>query len=137
MVRAKTKEASELEARVMQAVWELGSCTTDQIRGALASHKELADSTIRTLLHRLETKGHITHSTEGRTNVYTCRFAPGTAATGTIRSVIERFFEGSAENFLLGLVSERVLSKEDLAEAAAKLDAAAEKKPAMKGSKRK
>jgi BlaI family penicillinase repressor len=121
MGRASRKELSELEYQVMQVVWKMGTCTVEQVRLALGSDRQLADSTIRTLLHRLETKGYVSHRAEGRSNVYECRVAPDEAATHTVRRIIERFFHGSAESFLLGLVNERVLSKQELADAAAKL----------------
>ena len=99
----------------------MAACGTEQIRAALAPQKELADSTDRTHLHRLEKKGYVMHRFEGRSNIYECVVAPGEAAATTVQRVIRRFFDGSAENFLLGLVNDRVISKEDLAEVAAKL----------------
>ena len=120
-MRAKTKNLSDLESHVLRVVCDSGDCTTDQIRIALQPGKELADSTIRTLLHRLELKGYVSHRIEGRSNVYTCVVAPDQAATRTVRHVIERFFQGSAESFLLGLVNDHVLSEDDLAEVVSKL----------------
>jgi predicted transcriptional regulator len=121
-MRKKSTDVSELEHQVLHVVCELGACTTDQIRVALLPGKDLADSTIRTLLHRLELKGYVSHRLEGRSNVYECEVAPGQAATRTVRTVIERFFHGSAESFLLGLVNDKVLSNEDLAGVVAKLE---------------
>lgn len=135
MAGGTRKGLSDLEHRVMRALWEHGACSTEEVRAALAPAKELADSTVRTLLHRLEVKGYVGHRAQGRSNVYEARVAPGDASTSAIRGVIQRFFHGSAESFLLGLVSQRILRPEDLAAAAAKLSEAREKPSGKKAGR--
>jgi predicted transcriptional regulator len=132
-MRKKTAGLSELEHQVLHVVCEMGAATTDRVRAALLPDKELADSTVRTLLHRLEVKGYVRHRVEGRSNVYECEVAPGQAATRAVRNVIDRFFHGSAESFLLGLVNDRVVSDEDLADVVAKL---AKARPPVGGKKK-
>jgi len=55
-----------LQHKVMGFLWEHGPATADDIRSALANEYPLTDSTIRTVLRRLEAKKYVQHSSEGR-----------------------------------------------------------------------
>ena len=52
----------------MQVVWASGGSTAEAVREQLVRH--LKESTVRTVLRRLEQKGYVTHTVEGRTFVY-------------------------------------------------------------------
>ena len=54
----------------MAAIWERSSATAEDVREALASQHPMKDSTVRTVLSRLEDKGYLEHRVEGRTNIY-------------------------------------------------------------------
>jgi predicted transcriptional regulator len=71
-------------------------------------------STMRTVLRRLEDKGYVTHTTDGRTNVYQAAQEPAVVATRTVKHLIDRFWGGSAEDLVIGLVDQAVLSSEQL-----------------------
>lgn len=79
---AKHEALSELENEVMQILWEAESATAEEVRKALKRRRraDLKDSTVRTLLRRIEDKGYLDHSEVGRTYVYrplvTARPAP-------------------------------------------------------------
>jgi predicted transcriptional regulator len=58
----------DLEREVMQLVWANGSVTAELVRERL--DRRLKESTVRTVLRRLEEKGYVTHDVDGRTYVY-------------------------------------------------------------------
>lgn len=70
----------------------------------------LKDSTIRTLLRRLEERGYLTHRVDGKVFVYEAAVPPKSLAARTVQQIIERFWGGSAEQFLAGMVDEKVLT---------------------------
>lgn len=121
MIRPSAKSLSALEHKVMQAVWSLGPSTVEEVRQALDVSNPLADSTVRTLLKRLEDKGYITHSVSGRTNLYEPLLAPRKAAVQAVRQIIDRFCGGSVEDLLVGLVDDDVLASGELQELAEKI----------------
>ncbi len=47
----------------MDYVWSHGPCTADACREALAHSRPMKDSTIRTVLRRLEAKGYVSPQT--------------------------------------------------------------------------
>ena len=48
---------SPLEDEIMAVIWRLGAARAEDIREALLADHDLTDSTIRTLLRRIEAKG--------------------------------------------------------------------------------
>lgn len=117
------RRLSDLEQQVMDVIWELGPSTADAVRRHLEPQRSLKDSTIRTVLRRLEGKGFLTHDTEGRTYIYRALTQPRNAAAHAVRQVIDRFCGGSVEELLLGLVDQRMVEKEQLARLADLIDA--------------
>ena len=115
---------SPLETEVMKVVWARETTTADDVRLALLKERELKDSTIRTLLRRLESKGYVEHETEGRTFVYKPRVEEHHVASQQVRGIIDRFCSGSVENLLVGLVDDQLLSPETLRDLADRIDAA-------------
>ena len=103
---------SGLEHEVMTVVWRRGRATAAQVREAL--NKPLANATVRTLLRRLEAKGYLRHSLDGRAFVYSPRIAATQAATGALRRIVQRFFGGSPSKLLAGMVDEGLIDPEDV-----------------------
>ena len=116
---------TDLEQAIMASVWRRGSATAEQVREDLAPKHKLKESTIRTLLGRLEKKGHLKHSVDGRTYVYTSVEGPQGFAIRAVRQLIERFCAGSAEQLLVGMVDHEVLDAGQLRRLADEI----EKKP--------
>lgn len=69
---------------------------------------------MRTVLRRLEDKGYVAHTLDGRTYIYTATEPPSTVATRTVKHLIDRFWGGSAEELVIGLVDHAVLSPKQL-----------------------
>jgi len=69
---------------------------------------------MRTVLRRLESKGYLTHVTQGRTYVYSAVEQPAMVGTRAVQLLIDRFWAGSAEAFVAGLVDHAVLSPAQL-----------------------
>ena len=105
----------------MEAVWSRRTATADDVREALAPGRELKDSTVRTLLRRLEEKGYVTHAVEGRTYVYRGVEAPRSAAARAVRLIADRFCGGSMEELLVGMVESETIDRAELKRLAAKI----------------
>ncbi len=125
------KNMGEVEQLVMDYVWTHGPSTAESCREALAASRPMKDSTIRTVLRRLEEKGYLSHETEGRTFIYKASDARQNVAVRAVKGIIDRFCGGSAEQLLLGMVDNAVLSRKDLQRLAHKInqEEIAEKQP--------
>lgn len=105
---------TELQQRIMDLIWSAGSATAERVREGIAPEHQLTDSSIRTLLRRLEERGYLRHSSDGKSFVYEPVDEPQQVAAAAVRQIIDRFCAGSAEQFLLGMVDEKVLDSGEI-----------------------
>jgi BlaI family transcriptional regulator, penicillinase repressor len=105
---------TDLQQAILDLIWARGSATAEQVRSALKATSPLTDSTVRTLLRRLEARGYLTHHLAGKVFVYEAAMPAQRVAAGAVRQIIKRFWAGSAEQFLAGMVDEKVLSAEEI-----------------------
>jgi BlaI family transcriptional regulator, penicillinase repressor len=110
----RLKNLGEVEQLVMDYLWTHGPSTSEACRGALASSRPMKDSTIRTVLRRLEQKGYLTHEIDGRTFIYKASDGRQNVAVRAVKNIIDRFCGGSAEQLLLGMVDNAVLDHKQL-----------------------
>lgn len=90
------------------------ACRTADVRAAMAERHPMKESTVRTVLSRLEEKGYVKHRVDGRTNVYSSQEAPQNVAAKAVRQIIERFCGGSVERLLVGMVNNDVVDEKEL-----------------------
>jgi predicted transcriptional regulator len=110
-----------LESAVMHVLWDRGTATAEDVRIALETTRVLKESTVRTLLKRLEDKGLLMHDVDGRTFVYRPKVAAQNVATQAVRGIIDRFCAGSVESLLAGMVDGEIITPEKLRELADKI----------------
>ena len=90
MARRKKNQLSPLENKVMQIVWDRGNATAEDVRLALSQSQVIKDSTVRTILSRLEEKGFFKHTVDGRTYVYWPKVESRSVATDAVRGWQDR-----------------------------------------------
>ena len=105
----------------MDYIWTQDFVTAEGCREALVTTRPMKDSTIRTVLRRLEEKGYLRHKVEGRTYVYRAADARQNVAVRAVRGIIDRFCGGSAEQLVLGMVDNAVLNPRQLERVAQKV----------------
>ena len=121
MARKKKIPLSPLESKAMNVIWDRGTATAEDVRVALESSQALKGSTVRTVLRRLEEKGYVMHTVDGRTYIYSPKVASRSVAVDAVRGIIDRFCDGSIEDLLLGLVDDELVSVDKLKELATKI----------------
>ncbi len=112
-------EFGELEHQIMTLVWSHGPCTAEAVREKL--DRPLKESTVRTVLRRLEEKGLVEHRVENRTFIYKAAEARQQVAAKAVQRIVDWFCEGSVEELLVGLVDSKVLDKQELKRLAEKI----------------
>ena len=117
----KPKNLGDVEQAVMDYVWSNGPCSSEECREALAETRPMKESTIRTVLRRLEEKGYLAHELNGRTFIYRAAEARQNVAVRAVKNIIDRFCEGSAEQLVIGLVDNQVLDRRQLERLARKI----------------
>ena len=105
----------------MDYIWTQGPCSAEACREALAGSRPMKDSTVRTVLRRLEEKGYLAHEIDGRTFIYRAADARANVAVRAVKGIIDRFCGGSAEQLVLGMVDNAVLDRQQLERLARKI----------------
>ena len=138
MAKKQTRpHLSPLESDVMRVIWSRETTTADDVRLALQKDRDLKDSTVRTLLRRLESKGYVEHEVDARTFVYKPRVQEQHVAAQQVRGIIDRFCSGSVENLLVGLVDDELLSADVLRNLADRIDDAEREEKKKLGRRKK
>jgi BlaI family transcriptional regulator, penicillinase repressor len=115
-------ELGELERKILSIIWRLGAVSAEQVREEL--DRPLKDSTVRTILRRLEEKGYLSHSVEDRTFIYRPAESRQRVAGRAVKRIVDWFCEGSVEALLVGMVDSRVLDRSELQRLADRIAAA-------------
>src|ERR1700743_3557050 len=105
-------DLGELEHEVMQIVWSDGPVTAETVRERLT--RTLKESTVRTVLRRLEDKGYVTHTVEGRTFHFAAAEQRGAVAAKAVQRIVNWFCNGSLEEVLVGMVDNAALDPRQL-----------------------
>jgi predicted transcriptional regulator len=105
---------SGLEQKVMDIIWSRNAATAADVQSALQPDRTLRDSTVRTVLSRLEEKGYLKHKVDGRTFVYSSVERPANLAVRAVKQIVDRLCHGSFESLLVGLVDDEIVDPQEL-----------------------
>jgi BlaI family transcriptional regulator, penicillinase repressor len=96
-----------LQREVVRIVWACAPVTAEAVRERLS--RPLKESTVRTVLRRLEEKGYITHTVDGRTYVYDVVTSRGRVAARAVQRIVDWVCDGSVEEVLVGMVDANMI----------------------------
>jgi len=105
---------TDLENDVMKVVWTSGPCSVEAVHQVIARSRDVKETTVRTLLRRLEQKGYLRHEAEGRAYIYHAVEPSHSLAARAVRQIIDRFCHGSVEELVSGMVDAHVLTPAEL-----------------------
>lgn len=124
MNAANRPSLAPLEHEVMQVIWDEGSATAESVRKALETTNDLKDSTVRTILRRLEAKGYVRHEIAGRAYIYQALVGPQSVAAEQVQGIVDRLCSGSVEDLLVGMVDDSMITSKKLRELADRISKA-------------
>ena len=122
-IPVSSRPLTDLQRAIVDYVWTHGPSTAEEVRESLLPEHRLKDASVRTLLRRLEKRGYLTHTTDGKLYRYQAVVGTQAVAAGAVQSIIDRFWSGSVEQFLVGMVDEEVLTADELERLARKVRA--------------
>lgn len=96
-----------LELQIMQALWENGSSTVAEVQETLKRSRELAYTTVQTVLNTLERKKRVRRKLSGRAYCYEATTSKEGVLKQAVRDLAEQMFGGSSEDLVMSLVKSR------------------------------
>ena len=112
---------TEQELEIMKVVWERESATVRDVYETLRERRQIAYTTVMTMMRILERKGHLKVSRADRAFVYRPARARQRVLAEMVHEFVDRVFGGAAEPLVQHLVRDRHLTEDDLREIAAQL----------------
>src|SRR5690606_13440450 len=112
----ETHQLSDLQLGLLRILWNRGEATATEVHTALLEQdRELAPTTVSTMLSRLEKKGVVTHRVEGRQFIYRALVSEAEVRRSMLARVTDYFFGGDVSALVSHLVEDREVDPDDLA----------------------
>lgn len=100
-------QLSGLQLALLRALWQGGELSVSEVHAAVSAERDLAPTTVGTLLKRLERRGVVSHRTEGRQFLYSATITEEEAQQEMLREVGERLFSGDIPEMVNQLLRTR------------------------------
>ena len=126
MARSRSQTLTDREAQIMGVLWTHGETTAEQVREHLPDRPH--DSTVRTILRVLETKGYVVRG-PGRPTLYRAFVSQAKAQRSALHALLTRLFGGSPQALVQRLIDDRKLTPEEFQELARELGSAGDPVP--------
>lgn len=100
----------------MKVVWSRGAVTVRDVYEELLAHRQIAYTTVMTMMGVLESKGHLKKREGGKAYVYQPVRPKEEVIGGMVTDFVSRVFNGSAKPLLLHLVRNKQVSPAEIEE---------------------
>jgi predicted transcriptional regulator len=133
MKKSKAKEAegkllTETELELMTILWKLGEGSVSDVIKQLPEERDLAYTSVSTILRILEQKGILSTRKEGRGHIYTPKVEKSDYEAKTVKHVVDRVFDGTPVALVRQLLDTVKLNEHDLKELKKLLEKAGSRK---------
>src|SRR3954453_1046216 len=102
MSKKKNEQLTPLELEIMQVLWEAGPAPVQAVQESLK--RELAYTTVQTMLNVLLKKGKVKRTLKDRAYIYRPIVSRRQVVSQTIGDIVDRMFGGSAEDLVMGMI---------------------------------
>jgi len=114
MARQKTPHLTPLELEIMHVLWNEGASNVQTVQQHL--ERELAYTTVQTMLNILHRKGQVQRTLKDRAYFYSPVVSRSHVVGNHLSDLVERLFGGSAESLVMSLVETKHLTPKKLAQ---------------------
>jgi BlaI family penicillinase repressor len=116
MAKQKNVRLGELQLLIMQVLWERSEeLTVSEVQEALTG-RDLAYTTVATMLRKMEARGLVGHQADGRRFLYFAKITPSDVSGGVARDLVDRIFAGNLANAVNHLLRSRDVDTAELNE---------------------
>ena len=107
---------TDAELEILTVLWSRGRSTVREVHETIAKRRPAQYTTILKLLQIMDTKGLVRRDQTQRAHVYQPAQPREQTQQQLAGDLLQRAFEGSARNLILGALAARRTSREELAE---------------------
>ena len=123
MKRPSLTPLGETEMEVLHHVWDLGEASVADVHERILDERDVAYTTVMTVMKKLADKGYLTYHKEGRSYIYAPDRQPNDVQHSLLHRLMEKVFHGSPTALVQTLVQREELSDEERQELRTLIDA--------------
>ena len=116
MARPASQTPTDGELEILRVLWERGPSSLGDVCAAMRHAREVATTTVATMLRVMSDKGLVRRKGEGRAARWSAAVTHAAAARSMVGKLVDGIFDGSAQRLVAHLVEGGRLSAEELAE---------------------
>lgn len=120
-----THELTELQITILRLLWEKGEATVAEVWHTLHEQRGLAQTTVATLLSRLERRGVVARRADQRQYLYRALVSEEAVQHSMVSELTEQLFHGDVTALVNHLLTSQEVAPDDLARLRAMIDDAA------------
>jgi predicted transcriptional regulator len=114
MARPASKHPTELELEILKVLWKNGPATVRAVRDSLAGTRDLAYTSVMTVMNIMTQKGFLKRTKDGQSFVYSPRIGEQATTRKMLGDLVDRLFNGSAAAAMLNLLETSDIDAEEL-----------------------
>ncbi|MGZ3775874.1 MAG: BlaI/MecI/CopY family transcriptional regulator [Pseudobdellovibrionaceae bacterium] len=108
------KPFTEVELELMNAIWNLGDCTVKDVQEALPKDRELAYTSVATMMKILEQKGALKSEKKDRAHIYKSLISRAEYEGISLEHLKANVFGGDPASMVMRLLDDSDLSKKEI-----------------------
>jgi predicted transcriptional regulator len=103
----------ETEMEILNHVWSLGEASVSDVQEKIKEYREIAYTTVMTIMKNLADKNFLKYRKEGRSYIYSAAIQPKDVRFKLIDRLIDKVFQGSPKDLVQTLVQSENLTEEE------------------------
>ncbi|WP_234572545.1 BlaI/MecI/CopY family transcriptional regulator [Rhodohalobacter sp. 614A] len=103
----------ETEMEILNIVWNLGEASVADVREKILEYREVAYTTVMTIMKNLADKEYLKYRKDGLSYIYSAAVQPDQVRYSLINRLIDKVFQGSPKDLVQTLVQNENLSEEE------------------------
>ena len=113
---SRPKLLTEVELELMSTLWQLGEATVRDVLGRLSKGRNLAYTSVSTILRILEGKRLVKSRKVGKANLYRPAVSKSEYERRSLRHLVDKVFDGTPSAMVMRLLDDEGLSRAELRE---------------------
>jgi predicted transcriptional regulator len=114
MARPTSKHPTELELEILKILWRGGPASVRQVRDSLTEFRDLAYTSVMTIMTIMARKGYVSRNKAEAGYVYRARITQQATSRRMLRDLVDRVFDGSAGALMLNLLRTSDIGDDEL-----------------------
>ncbi len=114
MARSTSKHPTVLELEILKIFWRDGELIGREVRDRLAEVRDLAYTSVMTVMGIMEEKEYLKRKKSGKTFIYSSRVTEAATKKRMLRDVVDRVYEGSTMSVVVNLLESADIDPHEL-----------------------